>query len=243
MRHRIRQRKLNRTSEHRKALHRNLAMNFFEHGTVRTTLPKARDLRPFCERLITLAVKVRKHQAADEKAKALTTRRTIHKLLGDRGLIPGEHQESYDEMSDAKRARTMRMPSGRRHRTGDPKGRLVFTAESVTHRLIEKIAPRYEDRPGGYTRLIRLAQRRVGDAAPLAVLQLVGDEEAPGPVTKPEKTARRKRADARYAMVVKLAKARGDGRKPGKAAPVEEPEATKPDSPAADGDEITQPEG
>ena len=63
------------------------------------------------------------------------------------------------------RAKTMRMASGRRHRTGDPKGRLAFTAESVTHRLIETVAPRFEDRPGGYTRLIRLAERRIGDAS------------------------------------------------------------------------------
>jgi len=256
MRHRIRQRKLNRTSEHRKALHRNLAMNLFERGMVRTTLPKARDLRPFCERLITLAVKVRKYRAAGEKSRALTVRRSIHKLLGDRSLIPSEHQEAYDDMSDAMRARTMRMASGRRHRTGDPKGRLAFTAESVTHRLIEKVAPRFEDRPGGYTRLIRLADRRVGDATPLAIIQFVGDEEEPGPVTKPGKTARRKRADARYAMAVKLAKSRGGSTKAGKPEADEKPVATEPesvedeapsdDAPAADsepeGDDKTQPE-
>jgi len=226
MRHRIRQKKLNRTTEHRKALHRNLAQSLIEHGQVRTTLPKARDLKPFCERLITLAVKVRKHQAAKEAAKALTVRRTIHKMLGDRGLVPKEHQEAYEGMSDAARARTMRMPTGRRHRTGDPKGRLAFTAESVTHRLIETVAARYEDRPGGYTRLIRLSDRRLGDASWLAILQLVGDEEAPGPLTRPAKTARRKRADSRYAMAAKLTKARGGGRAGAKSAkPAAEAEA------------------
>lgn len=229
MRHRIRQKKLNRTTEHRKALQRNLAQSLFEHGQVQTTLPKARDLKPFCERLITLAVKVRKYQAAKERARALTVRRTIHKLLGDRGLVPKEHQEDYDGMSDAARAKTMRMPTGRRHRTGDPKGRLVFTAESVTHRLIEKVASKYEDRPGGYTRLIRLADRRLGDASEQAILQLVGDEEAPGPLTKPGKTARRKRADARYAMAVKLAKGRGDKRQATKA-----PEAVEEPAPGAE---------
>lgn len=212
MRHRIRQKKLNRTSEHRKALHRNLAQSLFEHGQVKTTVPKAKDLRPFCERLITMAIRVRRRQAAGDVAGALTARRCIHKLLGDRGIVPKEHQEAYNDMSDAARAQTMRMASGRRHRTGDPKGRLAFTAESVTHRLIEKIAPRYEDRPGGYTRLIRLAERRLGDASFLAIVQLVGDEEGPGPLTKSAKTARRQRADSRYSMAIKLGKSRSSGK-------------------------------
>jgi len=238
MRHRIRQKKLNRTSEHRKALHRNLAQSLIEHGQVRTTLPKARDLKPFCERLITLAVKVRKHRAAKEATKALTVRRTIHKMLGDRGLVPKEHQEAYQDMSDAARAKAMRMPSGRRHRTGDPKGRLAFTAESVAHRLIETVAAQYEDRPGGYTRLIRLADRRLGDASWLAILQLVGNEEAPGPLTRPAKTARRKRADARYGMAIKLAKSRGEGRSTSKASkPAAEAEPPTADNIDASRDE------
>jgi large subunit ribosomal protein L17 len=206
MRHRIHQRKLNRTTEHRKALLRNMAQNLVEHGRITTTLPKAKALRPYFERLVTLAVKTRKLADADDQAGALRARRRIHQLLGDRGLIPAEHRSDYDGMSDARRARTMRMASGRRYRTGDPKGRLVFTAESVSRRLIEKVAPRFEDRPGGYTRLVRLATRRLGDAAPLAVLQLVGDEEAPLSVTKPGKLARHRRADARYAMAIKASK-------------------------------------
>ena len=173
-----------------------------KHGQVTTTLPKARTLRPYFEKLLTLAIKLRKLDGPG----ALRARRRIHKILGDRGLIPKEHREAYDAMSDANRAKTMRMVSGRRYRTGEPKGRLAFTAESVTHRLIETVAPRYEDRPGGYTRLVRLPRRRVGDDAPLAVLQLIGDEQAPTTLTKPGKTARRKRTDARYAMAVKASK-------------------------------------
>ena len=60
MRHRIHHRKLNRTSEHRKALLRNLSQNLIEHGQITTTLPKAKALRPFIERLVTLAVEARK---------------------------------------------------------------------------------------------------------------------------------------------------------------------------------------
>jgi len=206
MRHRIHHRKLNRTSEHRKALLRNLSQNLIEHGQITTTLPKAKALRPFIERLVTLAVEARKLAAANDTAGALGARRTIHKLLGDRGLIPKDHRDSYAGMRDTHRAKTTRMLSGRRYRTGEPKGRLAFTAESVTHRLIETVAPRYKDRPGGYTRLVRLPSRRIGDCSPLAVLQLVGDEEAPVSLTKPGRSARRRRADARYSMAVKAAK-------------------------------------
>lgn len=208
MRHRIHHRKLNRTSEHRRALLRNMAQSLIEHGQITTTVPKAKNLRPFVERLVTLAVKTRKLSATDDKAGSLRARRSIHQLLGDRGMIPKEHQAAYDQMSDAARAKTMRMSSGRRHRTGDPKGRLAFTAESVTHRLIEKIAPRFEDRPGGYTRVIRLAKKRIGDASRLAVVHFVGDEEVPTSLTKPGKSARKTRTDARYAMAIKLAKSR-----------------------------------
>lgn len=221
MRHRIHHKKLNRTAEHRAALHRQLAQSLFEHGQVKTTLPKAKDVQPFCEKLITLAVKVRKRSAAADQAGALSARRRIYRLLGDRCLIPAEHQGEYNAMADAARAKTLRMASGRRYRTGEPKGRLAFTAESVMHRLIEKVAPKYEDRPGGYTRVIRLASPRLGDNAPRAVLQLVGDEASPGPLTKPAASARRRRAGARYAFAIQEAKSwggkgrssRGDGRR------------------------------
>lgn len=206
MRHRIHHRKLNRTSEHRKALLRNMAQSMIEHGQITTTLPKAKTLRPFFEKLVTLAVKTRKLTAENDTAGALRARRRVGKILGDRGMIPKAHRDAYASMPDAQRARTMRMPSGRRFRTGEPKGRLVFTAESVTHRLIETIAPRYEDRSGGYTRLVRLSKRRLGDCSPLAVLQLIGDEVPPGSLTKPAKSSRKRRADARYAMAIKAAK-------------------------------------
>lgn len=198
MNHRISQRKLNRTSSHRRAMQRNLAHSLFEHGRIRTTLPKAKDLRPFAERLITLAKRARQGD--------LNARRQLHKLMGDRSLIPADHRDAYADLSDAKRRQVMVSRSGRRHRTGASKGRLDFTAESITHRLIETVAPRYQDRPGGYTRIIRLADRRVGDQSYLVLLQLVGDEESPGSVTKPRKSARKIRADARYAAAVRASK-------------------------------------
>ena len=185
---------------------RNMAQDLIEHGQIKTTLPKAKAIRPYFEKLLTLAVKVRTLKAAGQHPRALTARRSIHRLLGDRGVIPADHRDTYAAMSDAARKKTMRMASGRRYRTGEPRGRLAFTAESVTHRLIETVAPRYEDRPGGFTRLIRLPSKRLGDATPMAMVQLVGDEEAPTSLAKPSRSARHRRADSRYAMAIKTAK-------------------------------------
>jgi large subunit ribosomal protein L17 len=200
MNHRVSQRKLNRTSAHRRAMQRNLAQSLFEHGEIRSTLPKVKDVRPFAERLISLAKRARRGD--------LVARRRIHRLMGERSLVPAEHRGDYEGMSDAKRRQTLRARSGRRFRTGAAKGHRAFTGESVTHRLINTVAPQFEDRPGGYTRVIKLADRRVGDQGALAILQLVGDEESPGGVARPAKSARRRRADARYAAAVKASKAR-----------------------------------
>lgn len=188
---------------------RNLAQNLFEHGEIRTTLPKAKDARPFVEKLITLAVDVRRRGSAGDPVGSLSARRRIHSMLADRAIIPAAHRDEYNLMSDAARERTLRMPTGRRYRTGEPKGRLAFTAESITHRLIEHIAPKYLDRPGGYTRVVRLPDRRIGDSSELALLQLVGNEESPGAVSKPKQTSRRRRANARYSLAVSAAKSKG----------------------------------
>lgn len=206
MRHRLKFRKLNRTSEHRRAMHRNLAQSLIEHGQVRTTLPKAKDLRPFVERIVTLAVQARRLASEGDQAGSLRARRRIEKVLGDRSIIAGEHRDAYWAMSDAHRNQVLRSSSGRRYRTGQPKGRLAFTGESVIHRLIERVASNYEDRPGGYTRVIKLPDRRKGDDAPLAILQFVGGEERPTALTKPGKTARQRRIDSRYRFAIKLTK-------------------------------------
>ncbi len=212
MRHRRHTRRLNRTMEHRKALRRNMAQSLFEHGFLTTTVPKAKNLQPFAERLITMAVGVRKRLEADDPAGALRARRRIEALLTDRSYVPEDQRTAYAEMSDAARARSMRMTSGRRHRTGEPRGRLAFTGASIVRRLIETVAPRFEERPGGYTRLIRLPKPRLGDGAMQARLQFVGDEVPPMSVTKPRTSARKRRADSRYGFAVKVAKGWGKAR-------------------------------
>jgi large subunit ribosomal protein L17 len=189
---------------HRKATLRNLAQSLIEHGQVRTTLPKAKELRPYIERLVSLA--------RNARSGSITARRQIHKMLADRSMIPEGRQADYEDLSLAKRKKTLAAPSGRRYRTGMARGKLAFTGESIMRRLITEIAPRYEDRTGGFTRLIKLPRRRLGDGGEQAVIQFVGDEESPGSVARPGKTARRRRADARYALAVKLTRQRGAAR-------------------------------
>lgn len=133
MRHRVAGRQLNRTSEHRLAMRRNLTASLFEHETISTTLEKAKDVRGFAEKLITLA-----------KKGTLPARRRAIALLNNRAI--------YEE---------------------DEKGQLVKKG-TVVGKLFSDIAPRYLDRPGGYTRIIKLPKRRLGDAGQLVLLQLVG---------------------------------------------------------------------
>ena len=197
MRHRYAHRKLNRTTAHRLALRRNLAQSLIEHGQVQTTLAKAKDIRPFVERLITMAKKAR---AGD-----LEARRRIEKVLTDRAIIAKDHQSDYEDLSMAKRRKVLRARTGRRYRTGEPKAGMSFTAESVVHRLITAVAQTFADRPGGYTRLIRLSKTRIGDSGEQAIVQLVGEEESPGSLTKGKKTARRRQADRRYAAAARYA--------------------------------------
>ncbi|MDH3285700.1 MAG: 50S ribosomal protein L17 [Acidobacteriota bacterium] len=120
MKHRAGHRKLNRTTEHRLATMRNLATALFTHERIKTTTPKAKELRSFAERLITKARKDSVH-----------SRRLIARDLGDRAVVK---------------------------------------------RLFDDIAPRYMDRAGGYTRILKLGPRR-GDAAEMSIVELVARDE------------------------------------------------------------------
>jgi large subunit ribosomal protein L17 len=135
MRHRVAGRQLSRTSEHRLAMRRNLVASLFEHQTVSTTIEKAKEVKAFAEKLITLA-----------KKGTLAARRRAIAMLGNRDIIDYE---------DGKPVR---------------KG-------TVIGKLFSEIGPRYLDRHGGYTRIVRLSLRRLGDNGRLVLLQLVGEEE------------------------------------------------------------------
>ncbi len=194
MRHCVQGRKLNRTASHRLALRRNLVQSLFEHGEVRTTVIKAKEVRGFAERLITLAIDG-----------GLAARQRAEALLTDRAIIPADHQEDYDRMSDAKRNKTLRARSGRRYRANVTRPGLKFTAESVLHKLFTDIGPKMKKRNetlrcgGGYTRIIKLAERRLGDGGQLAILQLVDEDDKPRKRSK-DKTERKRRARVKYTV-------------------------------------------
>ena len=124
MRHRNSGRKLNRTSSHRKAMFRNMATALLKHEQIKTTLPKAKELRPVVERMIT---------------------------LGKRGNLHARRQ-ALSYLKD----------------------------ENVVRKLFDGLAERYDDRAGGYTRVLK-AGFRYGDCAPMAVIELVDrDPDAKG---------------------------------------------------------------
>ncbi|MBO6772784.1 MULTISPECIES: 50S ribosomal protein L17 [unclassified Thalassospira] len=116
MRHGMQGRKLNRTSSHRKAMFANMAVSLLTHEQIKTTLPKAKDLRPYVEKLIT---------------------------LGKRGDLHARRQAIS-----------------------------ILRDDKVVAKLFGEIADRYKERSGGYTRVLK-AGFRYGDAAPVAVIELV----------------------------------------------------------------------
>jgi large subunit ribosomal protein L17 len=153
MRHRVAGRRLSRTSEHRVAMRRNMAASLFEHETISTTAEKAKEVKAFADKLITLA-----------KKGTLSARRRAIALLGNRDII------SYE--------------NGRAVRKG-----------TIIGKLFSELGPRYLDRTGGYTRIIRLSLKRLGDNGQLVLLQLVGPDES----SKKETKTTTKRASRRKA--------------------------------------------
>jgi large subunit ribosomal protein L17 len=170
MRHRKTGRKLGRDSAHRRALFRNMTASLLAHGRIETTQAKAKELRGFVEPVITRAVRIRRMLPKSARAK-----------LTDEQRLRALH---------LRRLLAQRLPAAvtLREEDGD---RLLSRRELVTL-LVEEIAPRYLDRPGGYTRIRKLAFRRKGDNAPLAVIELV-PAEAPVEKAPAEETAGKKR--------------------------------------------------
>jgi large subunit ribosomal protein L17 len=142
MRHRNAHRKLGRVSEHRTALLRNQAEALLAHEKIETTVPKAKELRPYVERLITIAK--RGVRANDPKGVSLSARRLV--------------------MRDV-------------------------LNETVVTKLFDELAPRFMERPGGYTRILKLGHRR-GDAAEMAQIELIGSEFDPKKAEEEKKAAR-----------------------------------------------------
>jgi len=144
MKHRIKGKKLNRTSSHRKALFKNMAQAIIKHEQIVTTLPKAKTMKPIVDKLIT---------------------------LGKKGSLHARRQ-AFSKLRD----------------------------ENMVSKLFGTLAPRYADRNGGYTRVLK-AGYRYGDAAAMAVIELVDrDEDARGKDSGPIQTLDSSENEAKEAV-------------------------------------------
>ncbi len=183
MRHSVAGYKLNVDSDHRRAMFRNLAIALFTHGQIKTTPTKAKAVQPLVEKLITLA-----------KKGDLSSRRRVISYIGNEILI--------------KKDIDWNNPPGREegYRVNTLKEKLVH-GPRVVSKLFSEIAPKFAERPGGYTRIVKLGRHRIGDAADLVLLQLVGQEEAGAPTLKGRYSRRRQKQDNRTAFAAKLRKA------------------------------------
>ncbi len=165
MRHRVTGRKLNRTKAHRQALMRNLSAALIENEKITTTLPKAKELRRFAEKLVTLSKKESLH---------------------------------------ARRIALQRVPNPR-----------------AIAKLFDTLSARFSQRPGGYTRIIKLGPRR-GDNAEMAVIEFVGsevkvkseDDESADETTETKGKATKKKAAAKKTAKKKTTKKKTAAKKP-----------------------------
>lgn len=135
MRHSMANRKLGRTSSHRKALFRNQLASLIEHERIVTTLIKAKELRPIAEKIVTLA-----------KKGSLHARRNAAR---------------------------------------------VVASDALLRKLFDDLAPRFQERPGGYTRIVKLGNRR-GDGAEMAILEFVDYTLGSTAAAAPEPTKKSK---------------------------------------------------
>ena len=189
MRHRVAGKQLSITTNHRKALLRNLAAGLFEHGQIETTITRAKAVQPLVERIITTA-----------KQGTLSARRQIEQKLNDRkvhvwvadpNVKDWKKDNQYFELPDASAIEFNRYGETRK-------------APRLVQHIMSKIAPMFADRDGGYTRIVKLSKRRLGDGADLVLLQLVGKEA--GPEVGGGNSTRRAQADRRTAFAAKVRK-------------------------------------
>jgi large subunit ribosomal protein L17 len=174
MRHLKAHRKLGRTSEHRMSMLRNLATSLINSHEDRivTTLPKAKELRPFVERAITLSRRAASLEGNTSEIGGLHLRRQAAAFF---------HSGNYRRATTTRRGQT-------------PPPRTAGVA--AVRRLFEELGERFKDRPGGYTRIIKMG-RRTGDGAELAIIELVDnarEKEAQASARKRTKGSTKKKA-------------------------------------------------
>jgi large subunit ribosomal protein L17 len=192
--------RLTRKTAHRTAMLRNLAAGVFEHGQIVTTIPKAKAVQPFVEQIVTLA----------KQGDLAARRRVISKLGGDRQgfewlfvakRATEDEKNHVNELRD--RAKVFfDVPESKeveRNRYGE-----LRSAPRLVKHIFDHVGPKFADRAGGYTRIVKLGKQRYGDNAELCVLQFVGAEEGPEIGGKP--STRRRTADKRTAYLANLRK-------------------------------------
>ncbi len=173
--------KLGRTSAQRKALLRNQVTNLLYHGKIRTTETKAKEIRKIAEGLIALAVKEK------DNYETVTVTAKVARKDADgkrqKEVVDGKKVTIYDEVQkEIKKDNPSRLHARRQMQKvlypvtevpADGKGKKKNTKEvDLTAKLFDEIAPKYADRNGGYTRIIKIGQRK-GDAAMEVIIELV----------------------------------------------------------------------
>lgn len=200
MRHRRGGYRLGRTTAHRASTLRNLAIGLFQHGQITTTIPKAKALQPMVEKIVT-----------DAKEGTLAARRrVISKLGGDKLAFDwlylakdssDDEKSAVDRLADRAK-KFFPIPDGagvERNRYGE-----LRKAPKLVKHIFENVGPRFKDRAGGYTRIVKLGKARIGDGGELCVIQFVGAEDGPEIGGKP--STRRRQADKRTAFAAKVRK-------------------------------------
>ena len=194
MRHRVSHRKLGRVTEHRIAMLRNQAQALLRFEKIETTVPRAKELRPFVERIITIAK--RGIAGGEANGKSLHARRLVLRDIHDR---------------------------------------------EVVSKLFDELAPRFEGRPGGYTRILRLGFRR-GDSAEVAQIELVGSEYDPNAATDTTETAAKTKKGVGGRLRAAAERLRGKKADAGEAEGGEEQPATKKARPAREKGKAARPQ-
>ncbi len=151
MRHRNTGRRLGRNSSHRKAMYRNMATSLLEHGRIKTTEAKAKELRRVVEKLITLSKRVPQSaiDAAGEEEAAKLRARRLHAVRQARKWV---------------------------------------ARRDILHKLFDEYGERFQGRPGGYVRILKIG-RRAGDNAPMTIIELVEGDFEPSAKTDAPATA------------------------------------------------------
>lgn len=206
MRHRKASYKLGRTTAHRLSTLRNLATGVFEHGQIVTTIPRAKAVQGMVEKLITIA-----KNSIDRPERRVPARRLVAaKLGGNKKAFTWMYLHKDASEGEKSHVNELRGRAGQffdvpetstveRDRYG-----AVRKAPRMVKHIFDNVAPRFKDRKGGYTRIVKLGKRRIGDAGELCVIQLVGAEE--GPEIGGNLSKRRRNADKRTAFAAKLRK-------------------------------------